>query len=313
MKNICKKIAIMMMTGVLAAGMSITANAETKEVAGSVTEISGIKAESSVSTQYSQYALYNQAIYEDAIWLNMAQKNNTDKKATGNQKQSKSQEMNQNTQKSNDTVPETKTGQEKCQTSKDDAKNGFSGDVRKDQKADKMPDDVPEESSSQSSVPEKNEQAREEYVDVTAVQDAIDGLTDTDVQTSLQTLLDTYTDAMDSEKAALDEKTSDDSTTLESLHTEVLEAEKALLDALQDADINTENMSDSDMKITKNSSEAGSGVSAVTGSKVEKIEKQLVEKMKATEKSKNIFAKTVDAVGQTINNAGKWVSSLFIK
>ena len=294
-----------MMTGVLAAGMSITANAATKEGTGSVTENSGIK---SSSAQYASHTLFNQAVSEDVIWYNMAQKNNTDKKETGdNKKQSEPQETNRNTQKNSDTMPEMKTGQEERPAGKDDAANGLSGEMPKDQSADKTPDTA----ANQSSVPEKNEQAKEEYVDVTAAQDAIDGLSDSDLQTSLQTLLDTYTDALDSEKSALDDTTS--ASDIESLHSAVLNAKKALMNALQDADINTENMSDSDMKITKNSSEAGSGVSAVTGSKVEKIEKQLVEKMKATEKSKNIFAKTVDAVGQTINNAGKWVSSLFIK
>lgn len=48
MKNTWKKITIMMMTGVLAAGMSITANAATKENAGSTTECSENKTESSI-------------------------------------------------------------------------------------------------------------------------------------------------------------------------------------------------------------------------------------------------------------------------
>ena len=305
MKNTWKKITIMMMTGVLAAGMSITANAATKEGTGSVTENSGIK---SSSAQYASHTLFNQAVSEDVIWYNMAQKNNTDKKETGdNKKQSEPQETNRNTQKNSDTMPEMKTGQEERPAGKEDAANGLSGEMPKDQSAEKKPDTA----ANQASVPEKNEQAKEEYVDVTAVQDAIDGLSDSDLQTSLQTLLDTYTDALDSEKSALDDTTS--ASDIESLHSAVLNAKKALMNALQDADINTENMSDPDMALTKKASEAGSGASVVAGSTVEKIEKEITEKVKTAEKNKNIFAKTVDAVGQTINNAGKWVSSLFTK
>ena len=294
-----------MMTGVLAAGMSITANAAKKEDTGSVTENAGIK---SIAAQCASHTLFNEAVSEDAIWYNMAQKNNTDKKETGdNKKQSEPQETNRNTQKNSDTMPEMKTGQEERPAGKEDAANGLSGEMPKDQSAEKKPDTA----ANQASVPEKNEQAKEEYVDVTAVQDAIDGLSDSDLQTSLQTLLDTYTDALDSEKAALDDTTS--ASDIESLHSAVLDAKKALLNALQDADINIENMSDPDTALTKKASEAGSGASVVAGSTVEKIEKEITEKVKTAEKNKNIFAKTVDAVGQTINNAGKWVSSLFTK
>lgn len=305
MKNTWKNITIMMMTGVLAAGMSITANAATKEGTGSVTETAGIK---SISAQYASHTLFNEAVSENAIWYNMAQKKNTDKKGAGDdKKQSEQQGTNRNTQKNSDTMPEMKTGQEERPAGKDDAANGISGEMPKDQSADKMPDTA----ASQASVPEKNEQEREEYVDVTAAQDAIDGLSDSDLQTSLQTLLDTYTDALDSEKAALDDTTS--ASDIESLYSAVLDAKKALLNALQDADINTENMSDPDMTLTENASESGSGIIAGAGSTVEKIKKEITEKVKTAEKNKNIFAKTVDAVGQTINNAGKWVSSLFTK
>lgn len=317
MKNTWKKISVIAATGVLTAGMSMTAFAADT---------------GSAAAKYTYHALDSEELAGDATWLDLAQKSSqdqgTDKAPAapdGNGQQPSGQKpsgdgkgQQPDGSQAKDAPTEGSSAKASDNTSKSDktqkkpdkapADNSAEAASKPDQKPDQAPDQAPADASSSSSMPKEDDsRVKEEYVDTDAVQKAIDGITDDDdLKSSLQTLLDAYTDALDAEKDGLDASdTSSD--TLDTLHTAVMDARSALLSALKDAGIETEKLAD---PVQAPAQENVTSDNAASGSTVAKAADN---GQKNSTQQKNVFSKAADAVKNTIKAAGNWVSGLFRK